>query len=425
MLSTDLSNVWCKVSLPTLLEEERKIFDAHLVLGGGRQKLGGWLSFLEREDPSRPKWLEDVLSLAESVKAHSRYLVVVGGGLTALGARGLVELSPPPGGVKLLFCGDDYAESTWKSLENTLLDNAFSVLAISPSGEDLGVLIALRSLRRMLEASCEEHPQERIFVSAPEDSSLGKVALAEEFALLPLLSTPDGENSVLNPAGLFLLHTAGFRVKELCRGAAMALEELDLRSFENPLWLYVGARVALAKQGYFKETLCLTRPEEEAFGLWWKCLMQSALGADAGYASWDCTVLPRDLSRRGGSLFAKGSFLTFFRLPGEGNPMPVEMDWKDADGLNCLSGKKFSHVSDALLTATELLLSQKQVPTLSLDADEHQGEETMGKLLVFFELSAALLAKTWGHSPFHREEEESIFRRTDALLARDSSNSSI
>ncbi len=423
MISTDLSNVWRSVSLPELLQEEKNIFDAHLFLGGGRRREDGWLSFLEEGDTARPRWLEEVIFSAQGVKEQSEYLVVVGGGLTQLGLKALTALSLEVGdGCRLLFCGEDFSPQPLSHVERTLRDKRFSLLVVSATGEDPATLITLRTLRRLMEDWAVTDYKERIYISAPEESALGRIALGEGFLLLPYLSTSDAVESVLNPAGLFALSAAGYSVKELCRGAATAMEEYALRSFENPLWLYVGARLALRDRGFFEECLCLTDYRAQMLGTWWKALNQKAMGRGGKHLSLDTALLPRDMVRQGDGLFAEHKFYTMIRLPMEGVSLPVEMDWKDLDGYNCLSGKDFSHVEAATLAAVDLALAQKQVPTISLEWEGTGTQGQLGALAVFMELSAALTAVCSGASLFDHTEMDGVFRRLDAVLERNFSN---
>ncbi|MBP3313957.1 MAG: hypothetical protein J6K84_04785 [Oscillospiraceae bacterium] len=423
MISTDLSNVWRSVSLPELLQEEQTIFDAHLLLGGGRRREDGWLSFLEEQDTARPRWLEEIIFSAQGVKEQSEYLLVVGGGLTQLGLKALTSLSlGTEDGCRLLFCGEDVSPQPIAHLERTLRDKKFSILVMSATGEDPFTLITLRTLRRLMEDWAVSDVRERIYISAPEVSSLGQIALAEGFLLLPYLSTSDASESVLNPAGLFALSAAGYNVKELCRGAATAMEEYALRSFENPLWLYVGSRLALRDRGFFEECLCLTDYRAQMLGTWWKALNQKAMGRGEKPISLETALLPRELSRCGDGLFATHRFYTMIRLPMDGVSIPVEMDWKDLDGYNSLSGKDFAHVEKEALAAIDLNLAQKQIPVISLEWEGRGTVGEMGALAVFLELSAVLTAVCSGASPFLHTESDAIYHRLDTVLERNFSN---
>ena len=64
MISVDISNIWCSVSLPDLLASEKTIFDAHMVLGGGEQKKNNpWLSWLDGSDEARRTWVNPVVAV--------------------------------------------------------------------------------------------------------------------------------------------------------------------------------------------------------------------------------------------------------------------------------------------------------------------------------------------------------------------------
>lgn len=48
MLNVDISNIWCSVSLPNLLESEQEIANAHAALADG--KGANFLAWLEKDN---------------------------------------------------------------------------------------------------------------------------------------------------------------------------------------------------------------------------------------------------------------------------------------------------------------------------------------------------------------------------------------
>jgi len=79
--------------------------------------------------------------------------------------------------------------------------------------------------------------------------------------------------------------------------------------------------------------------------------------------------------------------------------VPVEMDWKDYDGLGFLSGKSLDYVEQAMLTALTECHSEQGVPLLELQAGELTTQK-IGELFYFLELSAALGAVMNHTDPF-------------------------
>ena len=92
-------------------------------------------------------------------------------------------------------------------------------------------------------------------------------------------------------------------------------------------------------------------------------------------------------------------FETLLRCTPVSKKVPVEMDWKDYDGLGFLSGRNLDFVEERTLTALAETHNYAGVPLLDVDAGELT-TETLGELFCFFELSSALTARLLGADPF-------------------------
>ena len=79
--------------------------------------------------------------------------------------------------------------------------------------------------------------------------------------------------------------------------------------------------------------------------------------------------------------------------------VPVEMDWKDYDGLGFLSGRNWEDVEQALAGALNETHGMAGVPLVDVDAGDLTAE-SLGSLFYFLELSSALTACLAGEEPF-------------------------
>lgn len=94
-----------------------------------------------------------------------------------------------------------------------------------------------------------------------------------------------------------------------------------------------------------------------------------------------------------------GVFETLLHFSPIAKKVPVEMDWKDYDGLGFLSGRSLDEVETAVFTAMTETHNFAGVPVLDLDAGDLVAE-TLGELFCFFEISSALTARILGVDPF-------------------------
>lgn len=419
MLNVDLSNIWCSVSLPKLLQEEKSIFDAHMTLSGGVDRQNGWENWFSLSDAAAREFLEPVEKAAVRIRTESEYLVVVGGGLAALGVRAALSLMPErTSSLKLIFCGEDCSTDRWLRIVARLERATFSVLTLSATGSELTALLTTRGLRRILESRYGEKAKERIYVSAPEHSALYRNARMEGYTALAVPACPGGSTSALAPAGLVILGAAGLRISELYEGARDMAEQCDIRSFENPVWMCAGPRTALRHQGFLGETVCTASPDAELFGKWWSQYLAAA-EKNGFYAS---ACLPEDLFRMGEQLLRPQRFVTLLMLPRTGKRVAVETDWKDMDGLNCLAGKDLDGVEATILDEVRETLMEHGVPTLTVLCEEALTPRTLGELMWFVEFSGALSAAALGEDPGAQPGIRDFRAKTDRALGRNSSN---
>ena len=112
-------------------------------------------------------------------------------------------------------------------------------------------------------------------------------------------------------------------------------------------------------------------------------------------------LLPGDLEEtdRLAELPQSRIFETVVRFEADTRKVPVEMDWKDYDGLGILSGKNMADVEQSVLQAMLQIHNAAGVPILDVEAGELSAEN-LGALMHFFELSAALTAMMMGEMPF-------------------------
>lgn len=413
MINVELSSIWSCVSLPQLLSCEKDLFDAHLHLRSnqpGAREFGGWLG---QPDALTAKTIHAIRKAAEKIMGQSDTLVVAGAGEGYLAAKAGVEalcgaqrelLGAQP---RLIFTGSSLATGDWLGLCRALEGHDFSLLLLSPGGLELEVCAASRALRWLMERRYGPEAKERVYVCAAAGSALGTMAKEEGFCYLPMPQEFGGGASALNAGTLLVLQAAGIEAVEVLAGAAEGFSEYDLRAFENPAWMYAGARYALSKKGRQTEIMGCFTPEMESFGRWWeqytlRRTCQEGAGALPMYVQYPVMLDGFDTMIAGGE---KRAFETLLQIPERSfRKVNIEMDWKDYDGLGFLAGKTLADVQEesfeaVLQTHTELDMPVIQISPQTMDA------AGLGELFYFFELSMALCACACGIDPFDPERK--------------------
>lgn len=405
MINVDISNVWTCVTLPELLGGEKEIFDAHNLLRSGKAggpDFGGWLGM---PDAVNARLIHGVRRVAEKICAASDVLVVCGVGGAFHGARAAIDLYCGADrnllhGPQVYFAGDSLSSRQWLELNSLLDGKDYSLHIISGDGAAIGPNVAARSLRWMMERKYGPQAKERVSVATLVGSPLHRMGQEEGYELFPMPKEAGGASSTLTAAALLPMAVAGIDPLDVLEGAAEAYRALDVRSFENPAWLYAAGRSVLSRKGLQRELLCIFDRSLTAFGQWWQRKVWQQECRE-GVGIFPATALiPDDLAAmdRMAAGGRSGMFETLLHFAPIAKKVPVEMDWKDYDGLGFLSGRSLDYVEAQVMTAMAETHNGGGVPILDLQAGDLTAQ-TLGQLFYFFELSSALTACISGVDP--------------------------
>ena len=411
MISVDISNVWGEISLPDLLAIEKEVADSHAVLmdgTGAGSEYRDWLNLPVREPTEE---IERILKAADKIRSNSDVCVVVGIGGSYLGSRAAMELLQGPnrnigrgkGDPQIFFAGNNLSTRHWNELVGLLEGKDFSVIVISKSGTTLEPAIAFRGLRWMLERKYgTDEAGKRIYaVTDPVCGALHQMAEEEKWETFAIPVGVGGRYSVLSPVGLLPMAVAGIDIMEVLNGAMDAKEGYDIRSFENPVWLYAGVRNALYRRGKAIEIFESFEPGFHGFSRWWQQLFGESEGKD-GKGIFPATAeLTADLHSLG-QLIQEGQrnlFETMVRFDAPEKQHTIGGDWKNLDGLNYLEGKTLNFVEAMAFDGTIAAHEEGGVPVITMDCGE-LSDRKVGELFYFLELSCGVSAYVLGVNPF-------------------------
>ncbi len=414
MINVDISNIWCSVTLSDLLSQEQAVAGAHSALMDANG--ASFLTWLDC-DPD----LQRLNEAARRIQDQSELLVVVGSDSATHGVQALLELLRGRDhnlreGLQIVFTGSDLSTAAWQRLSDLMETRDFCVHAIGRDGMELAPAIALRSLRWELERRYgSEKGRERLYLTTdPAKGALRKLSVQESCTAFNLPRALAGHASALAPSSMLCLLAAGVDVGAILDGAANARRQFEIRSFENPVWLYAGARAILEKKGRRVEYLSTAEPDAWALCRWWQGLMGERGGLLPAMAE-----LPCDL-RQLHALLADGSLpllQTVLRFAPPAQRRQVEMDFGNFDGLNCLEGFTLDYLQEQLVAGALQAGVDGDVPLVTIDCGE-LGERTAGELLYFFELSSCLCAGMAGRNLYTDEPPARFSVLADEFLGR-------
>lgn len=429
MINVDISNIWGEISLPDLLAMEREAAAAHATLTDGTgagNRLLGWLKLPDGQDSGE---LRRIQAAAEKIRAQSDVLVVVGIGGSYLGPRAAIELlqgqnrnlGRVKGDPQIFFAGNSLSTRYWNELCRLLEDKDFSIAIISKSGTTTEPAVATRALRWMLERKYgTDEAKERIYaITDPVKGALREMAEEEGWETFAIPPSVGGRYSVLSPVGLLPMAVAGIDIEKVLQGAAAGKEAYNLRSFENPAWLYAAVRNLLYRKGKRIELLESFEPSFRTFGLWWQQLFGESEGKD-GKGIFPATAeLTADLHSLG-QLIQQGErnlFETMLRFDAPEVRHTIGSDVKNLDGLNYLAGKTLDFVDEQAYQGTLAAHVDGGVPVMTVDCGE-LNEQKVGELFYFFELACGISAYILGVNPFNQPGVEEYKRNMFQLLGK-------
>ena len=430
MIKVDISNVWGEMALPDLLAVEKEVAAAHATLtektGPGNDFLG-WLD-LPVEEPTEE--MIRIQAAADRIRESSEVFVVIGIGGSYLGPRAAIELMQgcnynlskgTKGNPQIFFAGNGLSTRAWNELQKLLEGKDFSIAIISKSGTTTEPAIATRALRWMLERKYgTDGAKKRIFaITDPAKGALRQMATEEGWETFVIPPDVGGRYSVLTAVGLLPLAVAGLDIKAIMAGACEAKKAYDLRSFENPVWLYAGVRNLLYRRGKAIELLESFEPGFKMMGGWWQQLYGESEGKD-GKGIFPVTAeFTADLHSLG-QMIQQGErniFETMVRFDAPEQKMVIGGDVKNLDGLNYLEGKTLDFVDEKAYLGTLAAHVDGGVPVMTMDMGE-LNDAKLGEMFYFFELACGVSAYMLGVNPFNQPGVEFYKRNMFQLLGK-------
>ena len=429
MIKVDISNVWGDLSLPDLLNAEKEVFDAHMTLTEGTgygSDYTGWLNLPVTEETAE---IKRIRAAAQKIRSDSDVFIIIGIGGSYLGPRAAIELlqgcnpnlNKGKGNPQIFFAGNNLSTRSWNELTRLLEGKDFSIAIISKSGTTTEPAIATRALRWLLERRYgTEGARKRTYaITDPINGALRQMATEEGWESFVIPPDVGGRYSVLTAVGLLPMAVAGIDPMEVMLGAYEAKQEYDIRSFENPVWLYATARNLLYRRGKAIEIMEAFEPGYRMMGSWWQQLFGESEGKDGKGIFPVCADFTTDLHSMG-QMIQQGErniFETMVRFDPPAQEMVIQGDYKNLDGLNYLEGKSLAFVDEQAFQGTLAAHVDGNVPVITIDMGPLNAKK-LGEMFYFFQLACGVSAYMLGVNPFNQPGVEFYKRNMFQLLGK-------
>ncbi|MEF9971548.1 MAG: glucose-6-phosphate isomerase, partial [Oscillospiraceae bacterium] len=344
-----------------------------------------------------------------------------------LGARAAIELlrSPNYNLIKketpdIFFAGNSLSAAAINEIIELIGERDFSVNIVSKSGGTLEPALSFRVFKALLEKKYGAAAKKRIYATTDaERGILHDTAVREGWERFVVPDDVGGRFSVLSAVGLLPMAVAGIDIERVLRSAVEEIQELNLRSAENPAWLYAGARQQLYSQGRTTEILACYEPSFRFMAEWWKQLFGESEGKNG------IGIFPASVEYSA-DLHSMGQYIqdgprrlmeTVVSFENAESALAVPFELGDKDGMNYLAGREFNEISKIAARAVGAAHIGGNVPNILLSVPA-RNEEGFAALVCFFEMSCAISAYASGVNPFNQPGVEAYKSNMFKLLGK-------
>ena len=389
-----------------------------------------FLGWLHLPSSITSAFLDEVQTVADTLREKCEVIVVAGIGGSYLGARAVIEalgnsfawLVNDKHNPAVVFAGNNIGEEYLFELSDYLKDKRFGVINISKSGTTTETALAFRLLKKQCEAQRGKDEARQVIV-AITDAKRGAARAAADKEGYKTFVIPDnvgGRFSVLTPVGLLPIACAGFDIKALVAGAA-DMEKLtgpEVPFAQNIAAQYAAVRNALyAEKGKKIEIMVNYQPKLHFIAEWWKQLYGESEGKEhKGIfpASCDFTT---DLHSMGQWIQEgeRSIFETVISVEKPARELLFPNDEENLDGLNFLAGKRVDEVNKMAELGTLLAHVDGGVPNIRISVPELNAYY-IGQLIYFFEIGCGISGNLLGVNPFNQPGVEAYKKNMFALL---------
>ena len=409
---------------------EPKVKAAQEALENGTCEGNDFLGWLHLPSSITPEFLNEIQTVANTLREKCEVVVVAGIGGSYLGARAVIEglgnsfawLVNDKKNPTILFAGNNIGEDYLFELTSFLKDKKFGVINISKSGTTTETALAFRLLKKQCEDQRGKDEAKDVIV-AVTDAKKGAARTCADKEGYKSFIIPDnvgGRFSVLTPVGLLPIAVAGFDVKQLVAGAADMEKACgkDVAFEENPAAIYAATRQALYTQAGKKiEIVCNFQPKLHYFAEWWKQLYGESEGKDQKGIFPAACDFTTDLHSMGQWIQQgeRSIFETVISVETPNEKLLFPHDDENLDGLNFLEGKRVDEVNKMAELGTRLAHVDGGVPNILVNVPELNAYY-LGQLIYFFEKACGISGLLEEVNPFNQPGVEAYKKNMFALL---------
>ena len=408
---------------------EEKSIQALKTLRDKTGKGNDFLGWIDLPKQIQEADIEKINKIAERVRQNSEVFVVAGIGGSYLGARMVIEALKHNFDTLLdrkypaiVYAGNTMNEDYLADLMEVLDKKDYSLAVISKSGTTTETAVTFRILRNHLENKYgKEQAAKRIIAITDKEKGVLKILADKEgYDTFVIPDDVGGRYSVLTPVGLIPIAVAGFDIKQIVAGAVAEREKtLFDDSTNNEAIKYVVARNVLYNKGKSIELLVNYQPNLVFLSEWWKQLYGESEGKDLKGLFPASVSNATDLHSMG-QYIQEGKRLMFesvLHVNKSNKHLNIPKLKENDDKLDYLLGFSLTDINHKAEEGTRLAHLEGNVSQITLEVEEIN-EQTIGKLIYFFEICCGISGYVLDVNPFNQPGVENYKKKMFALLGK-------
>ncbi|MCA9562726.1 MAG: hypothetical protein KC561_04510 [Myxococcales bacterium] len=390
----------------------------------------GLLPFLDLPSACQDR----LIKLAETSRERFDRLVVLGIGGSALGARAIYEALVPPyldahdansSRRSVWFC-ENVDPDEFRAMLNALDWERTQFNVVTKSGCTIETWATFLVVREELERRFgPEGAKERlVFTTDPERGALRALAKQLDVETLDVPPKVGGRFSALTPVGLYPAAFAGLDVAKLLTGASRAVERsLSSDIFDNPAAVLAASQILHYQAGRHIFVIMPYAKALLSFSEWLCQLWAESLGKRRG----DDRVGPTPVAALGArdqhsqlQLYMEGPIdknILFLEVSNFSSQVQVPISKDVSAEVAHLGGKDLREILHAELSGVRQALVEEGCPVSTIRL-RSLTEESVGALLMLFEVATAIAGALMGVDPYNQPGVELGKRYAHGLLGR-------
>ncbi len=375
---------YAKESLPISLEEREKLAEIKERL----EKKEAMLDWLDIGTCVSQETLIQIEELSKKIRSSCELFLVIGIGGSYLGSKAVIDGIRPyfsEEKPEILFAGYQLSASYLVHLLEYMKGKKVCVNMISKSGGTLEPSITYQKIYQYMKENFQDYQERVIITTSPHQGKLRDLAIQENLTILPIPEQIGGRYSVFTPVGLLPIAVSGIDIHQLLEGA-----KSERNCFDDSMQ-YALVRKHLEESGRVVEAITFYEEKLSSLASWIQQILAETQGKEGK------GILPI-INPNTTNLHSIGQYLQ------EGRPIVFETVIQ-VEKTEDIPLKEYKITMNELnhLVLNQVAIAHKQValPSIIITLEELTPYE-IGKLLYFFQLSAAIGGYLLEVNPFNQ-----------------------